>query len=82
MSNPVFQVDPAVLNGTPCFFGTRVPVQSLIHHLKLGYDVNEFLADYPAVQRGQVERLLSLIEHTLVMMAKESAIPPAEGNSG
>jgi hypothetical protein len=43
----------------------------LIHHLKLGYDVNEFLADYPAVERGQVDRLLSLIEQTLVAMGKE-----------
>ena len=51
-------VDPAVLSGTPCFLGTRVPVQTLIDYLKAGDRVDDFLNDFPTVRREQVAAVL------------------------
>jgi uncharacterized protein (DUF433 family) len=40
-------VDPAIMHGTPCFKGTRVPVQTLIDFLETGENIDGFLAVYP-----------------------------------
>ena len=39
----LYHVDPEILGGTPVFTGTRVPVDSLIDHLKFGDSLDEFL---------------------------------------
>jgi uncharacterized protein (DUF433 family) len=46
------------MHGTPCFAGTRVPVQSLFDHLKRGYTIDGFLEQFPSVKREQVDALL------------------------
>lgn len=43
--------DPEILGGTPCFRGTRVPVDSLIDYLEAGDSLNEFLDNFPSVSR-------------------------------
>lgn len=43
--------DPEILGGTPCFRGTRVPVDSLIDYLEAGDSLNEFLENFPSVSR-------------------------------
>ncbi len=43
--------DPGILGGTPCFRGTRVPVDSLIDYLEAGDTVDEFLDNFPSVTR-------------------------------
>ena len=43
--------DPEILGGTPCFRGTRVPVDSLIDYLEAGDSVDEFLDNFPSVSR-------------------------------
>ena len=44
--------DPEILGGTPCFRGTRVPVDSLIDYLEAGDTLDEFLDNFPSVARG------------------------------
>jgi uncharacterized protein (DUF433 family) len=58
----VVTINPKVQGGTPCFTGTRVPISSLFDHLKKGYTVDEFIADFPTVTKAQVEGLLDLAE--------------------
>jgi uncharacterized protein (DUF433 family) len=58
MSN-VIKVDPEILGGTPCFAGTRVPVESLFDYLLGGDTVEFFLQQFPSVERQQVESLLN-----------------------
>jgi uncharacterized protein (DUF433 family) len=58
--------DPEILGGTPVFTGSRVPVDSLIQHLKHGKRLEEFLDDFPSVQREQAEAFLDLAEEELV----------------
>jgi uncharacterized protein (DUF433 family) len=52
--------DPRVHSGDLVFAGTRVPVENLIDYLKGGESIDQFLADFPTVQRWQVEGLLDL----------------------
>jgi len=62
--NPLAQqaiwTDPERLGGTPCFRGSRVPVQSLFDYLEEGYSIAEFLDDFPPVTREQVDAVLRL----------------------
>ncbi|MDX2181182.1 MAG: DUF433 domain-containing protein [Bryobacteraceae bacterium] len=41
--------DPEILGGTPCFRGTRVPIDSLIDYLEAGDSLDEFLDNFPSV---------------------------------
>ena len=50
--------NPDVLDGTPVFCGTRVPVQSLIDYIEGGETLDHFLDDFPTVQRSQVNEFL------------------------
>jgi uncharacterized protein (DUF433 family) len=51
-------IDPETLGGTPVFTGTRVPVESLFDHLEAGVPLDEFLDDFPSVNREQAVALL------------------------
>ena len=52
--------DSEILGGTPVFLGTRVPVQSLIDHLKAGDSLNEFLDGFRSVKREQAIAFLEI----------------------
>lgn len=56
----IYHSDPQILGGTPVFTGTRVPVDSLVSHLRQGISLSEFLDDFPSVGREQAESFLSL----------------------
>jgi len=47
----VIVVDPDVMNGMPCFRGTRVPFKNLIDYLEGGHSLGEFLRQFPTVSR-------------------------------
>ncbi len=55
--------DPEILGGTPVFAGTRIPVESLIAHLKAGDTLEDFLEGFPSVTRHQAEAFLELALH-------------------
>ena len=57
-TNSVVQVDPEIMNGTPCFAGTRVPARTLIDYLEGGDTLDEFLEDFPTVSREKAVALL------------------------
>ena len=50
----VVKIDPEIMSGTPCFSGTRVPIQNLIDYLEGGDSIEEFLDGFPTVSREQV----------------------------
>ena len=43
--------DPNIHHGATVFDGTRVPVHTLIHHLKAGESLDDFLEGFPSVSR-------------------------------
>lgn len=40
---PIIHRDPDILGGVAIFFGTRVPVKTLLDYLEAGDSLNEFL---------------------------------------
>ena len=69
VSQSVVKIDPEIMSGAPCFAGTRVPIQNLIDYLEGGDSIDDFLEDFPSVQREQV---ISFLEE-----AKESVLARA-----
>ena len=59
LKSAVIREDPEILAGTPVFLGTRVPVQSLFDYLEAGETLDEFLHQFPSVER---ERALAALE--------------------
>jgi uncharacterized protein (DUF433 family) len=56
----VISISKEIMHGTPCFSGTRVPVQTLMDFLETGETIDEFLAVYPYIPRDQVVPFLEL----------------------
>lgn len=56
----VVSIDRDTMHGTPCFNGTRVPVQTLIDFLETGESIDDFLTVYPYIPRRQVLAFLEL----------------------
>jgi len=52
--------NPNILGGLPCFAGTRVPVDTLFDHLRRGYSLEQYLAQFPTVAREHAEAVLEL----------------------
>lgn len=59
----IITTDPEIMGGIPVFTGTRIPVASLIMHLKEGDTLEDFLEGFPSVTRQQVEAFLELALH-------------------
>ena len=63
--NPI-NVDPEIMGGTPCFAGTRVPVQNLFDLLEHGRSLDYFLEQFPRVTRGQAVTVLEMAKQRLL----------------
>lgn len=64
--NPVVSRNPEVMGGAPVFYGTRVPVQTLLDYLEAGDTIAEFLEGFPSVTREQVVAFLEQAKDRLV----------------
>lgn len=53
-------IDPEIMGGTPVFVGTRVPVQSLFDYLEGGEKLEEFLDDFPSVDKDSAIQVLDM----------------------
>jgi uncharacterized protein (DUF433 family) len=61
----VISRSPEIMSGAPVFAGTRVPVQTIIDYLAGGHPLDEFLDDFPTVNREQALELLHRIKAML-----------------
>lgn len=66
---PAVAVDPEVLDGTPVFAGTRVPVRVLFEHLEAGDPLDDFLSDFPTVSR---EQAIAVLEEARAAVAPDA----------
>ena len=62
-------VNPQRMSGTPCFRGTRVPIQNLIDFLEGGETIDEFIKLYPPITRDQVLTVLDFANSQLLECA-------------
>jgi uncharacterized protein (DUF433 family) len=65
MENLAVVSDPEILNGTPCFRGTRVPFKNLIDYLEGGHSLGEFLQQFPTVSRESAVQALEEAKESL-----------------
>lgn len=61
--------DPEIMGGTPVFAGTRVPAKTLFDYLERGHSVDEFLDDFPSVDRQQVAIALKFAREAVIAHA-------------
>jgi uncharacterized protein (DUF433 family) len=66
MKEPVIVIDPEVMNGTPCFRGTRAPFKNLIDFLEGGHSLGEFLRQFPTVTREMAIGALEEAKNSLL----------------
>lgn len=62
----VVSINPGRMHGTPCFTGTRVPVQSLLDYLEDGDTLDSFLTDFTTVRRDQAIMFLEIGQQQLI----------------
>lgn len=62
----LISVDGERHSGTPCFAGTRVPVQDLFDYVAGGGNLDSFLLSFPSVRREQAVGVLKLAEDRLL----------------
>ncbi len=60
MEEQTVRRDPDVQGGVPVFTGTRVPVENLFDYLETGETLDQFLLDFPAVERTQAIAVMEM----------------------
>jgi uncharacterized protein (DUF433 family) len=60
--NDIIVSDSEILNGTPVFKGTRVPVKNLFDYLEAGDSVDTFLEDFDYIPKESVLAVLKFTE--------------------
>jgi uncharacterized protein (DUF433 family) len=58
--------DPEIMNGTPCFRGTRVPFKNLIDYLEGGHSLNQFLRQFPSISKEAAIQSLEEAKESLL----------------
>ena len=66
MKQPVVRCSPEVMGGTAVFYGTRVPVQTLLDYIEAGDTIDDFLEGFPSVTREQVIAFLEEAKARLI----------------
>ncbi len=62
----IVTIDKEIMHGTPCFSGTRVPVQTLLDFIEAGDTLDKFLQAFPRVQREQAVQFLEMAKEQLL----------------
>jgi len=66
-------VDPKVCHGKPCFRGTRVMLSIVLDSLAEGSTPEEILAEFPSLDREDIQAASAYIEERTTSRTKQSA---------
>jgi len=75
MTQPAITTDTEIMNGTPCFRGTRVPFKNLTDYLKGGHPLEVFLRQFPTVTREMANQSLEEANQSIWGTADRPASP-------
>lgn len=53
-------IDPETMGGTPVFTGSRVPIQALFDYIETGETLDEFLENFPSVNKEFAVQVLQM----------------------
>lgn len=59
MTKPIVTRSTGVMGGTPAFYGTRVPTQTLLDYSEAGETIEQFLEGFPSVTRERINPFLT-----------------------
>ena len=65
MNDQVIQKNPRIQGGVAVFSGTRMPVKNLFDYLEAGEPLEQFLFDFPAVDRTKAVAALQMARAAL-----------------
>ena len=65
MEEQTVRRDPKIQGGVPVFTGTRVPVKNLFDYLETGETLDQFLLDFPAVERAKAIAVMEMARKVL-----------------
>ncbi len=65
--------DSERMSGTPCFYGTRVPVQHLFDYLEGGQTIDDFLEGFDGITREQAVAVIHLAREELMEELRHAA---------
>lgn len=65
MDASIVSRDLEIMSGALCFTGTRVPVKNLFDYLEGGSSLEEFLEDFPSIQRDKAIAVLEAARERL-----------------
>ncbi len=65
MEDQIVHRNPRIQGGVPVFTGTRVPVKNLFDYLESGEPLEQFLRDFPAVDRAKAVAVLEIAREAL-----------------
>lgn len=72
MEEPVLYSNPRIQGGVPVFTATRVPVKNLFDYLEAGDTLDQFLIDFPAVDRAKAVAVLEMARAALDLDVHEN----------
>ncbi len=67
---PLIWINPQLVSGAPCFYKTRLPIDSLFDNLKDGGSLDEWLDAFPDITRAQAQAVLEHAKHAMLAEAK------------
>lgn len=65
MKSSLVSRNPEVMSGALCFTGTRVPVKNLFDYLEGSSSLEDFLQDFPSIQRDKAVAVLEAARERL-----------------
>lgn len=60
-------INSDVMSGVPVFRGTRVPVRTLFDYFADGNTLDDFLENFPTVEREQALKLLEFVTNNMLI---------------
>jgi uncharacterized protein (DUF433 family) len=66
LPHPLITISSDYLGGTPVFTGTRVPIKNMFDYLEAGDALDEFLKQFPTVEREHAVAVIKLAAKHLV----------------
>jgi uncharacterized protein (DUF433 family) len=67
--NPLIWINPGRMSGSPCFYNTRMPIDSLFVNIEGGVSLDEWLDAFPSVTREQAVAVLEYAHSKILQPA-------------
>ena len=64
--HPLIWINPQRVSGAPCFYKTRLPIDSLFDNLEDGVSLDEWLDAFPDITRAQAQAVLEHAKHAML----------------